>query len=60
MQKGVFYKPLYNPLIFYELQNWFLLVFIRFASNHRLNFVKLFSRLVFLCLWVLEGAFVRD
>ena len=60
MQKGVFWKPLYNPLIFYELQSRFLLVFIRFTANRRLIFVKLFSRLVFLCIWVLEGSSVRD
>ncbi len=60
MQKGVFWKPLHNPLIFYELQSRFLLVFFRFTANRRLIFVKLFSRLVFLCLWVLKGSCVRD
>jgi len=60
MQKGVFWKPLHNPLIFYELQSRFLLVFFRFASNRRLIFVKLFSLLEFLCLWVLKGSFIRD
>ena len=60
MQKGVFWKPLHNPLIFYELQSRFLLVFIRFTANRQLIFVKLFSRLEFLCIWVLKGSCVRD
>gem|GEM_PF-3085164 len=60
MQKGAFWKPLYKSLIFYELQSRFLLVFFRFTANRRLIFVKLFSLLEFLCIWVLKGSCVRD
>ena len=44
MQKGVFYKPVCNPLIIHMLQSWFLLVFVHSTVEYPFFFVRLFHK----------------
>ena len=44
MQKGVFYKPVCNPLIIHRLQSRFLLVFVHSSVEYPFFFVRLFHK----------------
>ena len=43
MQKGTFYKPVCNLLIYWRLQRQFLMIMSWFANNSKVQFVRVFQ-----------------